>query len=121
MNCPSCGAAVQDGKFCKYCGAKLPDDTKRVEVHIENVAEMKRADYETEESKLRQREMEAEFRNKKIKRTSSLIILCICTLFSVLGLIHTFGDYSGLAIIAGIPATFFASWHVIKLLVTGKW
>lgn len=121
MNCPSCGAAIQDGKFCKYCGAKLPDDTKRTEVRIENLAEMKRADYETEESKLRQREKEAEFRSRKIKRTSSLTILCICVLACALAALNVFGEYSGLIAIVGIPAMIFSGWHVIKLLVTGKW
>lgn len=121
MNCPSCGAAVQDGKFCKYCGAKLPDDTKRVEVHIENVAEMKRADYETKESKLRQREMEAEFRSRKVKRASSLVLLFICMLISFLGFVGGFGEYSGVIIILALPAAICIAGYVLKLLITGKW
>lgn len=33
IKCPNCGAGIDsDGKFCKYCGVKLPDDTQRVEV-----------------------------------------------------------------------------------------
>lgn len=28
MNCPNCGAAIKDGKFCNYCGAKLPEEAK---------------------------------------------------------------------------------------------
>lgn len=33
MNCPNCGAAIKEGKFCNYCGAKLPDDTQHIEVN----------------------------------------------------------------------------------------
>ena len=33
IKCPTCGAGIDaDGKFCKYCGTKLPDDTQRIEV-----------------------------------------------------------------------------------------
>lgn len=28
MNCPNCGAAIKEGKFCNYCGAKLPEEPK---------------------------------------------------------------------------------------------
>ena len=82
MNCPNCGAAVKEGKFCNYCGAKLPDDTKRVEVninkHIEDVAEIKRASYEEQESKIRQKQMKQNLRK------------------------HTFVKFSGILAVAGI-------------------
>ncbi len=72
MNCPNCGAVIKEGKFCNYCGAKLPDDTKRVEVNInkriEDVAEIKRAEYETEESKLRRRQMKQDLRRGTFRR-----------------------------------------------------
>ena len=33
IKCPTCGAGIDsDGKFCKYCGTKLPDDTQRINV-----------------------------------------------------------------------------------------
>lgn len=33
IKCPNCGAGItDDSKFCKYCGAKLPDDTQRIEI-----------------------------------------------------------------------------------------
>ena len=40
IKCPQCGASVEDeGKFCKYCGGKLPLDegVKRHEVKIETI------------------------------------------------------------------------------------
>ena len=126
MNCPNCGAAVKEGKFCNYCGAKLPDDTKRVEVNvnkrIEDVAEMKRADYETDESKLYQRKMKAEFRAKKVRRWSCLILLFI---FVGVGLPSMCGwTHSQSMIILGLFSTFCAAfllvWIVIQL-ITGKW
>lgn len=68
VNCPNCGSAIKDnGKFCSYCGAKLPDDTKRVEIQIDNIAEVKRAEYEEKESQLRQKKMERDLRREKRK------------------------------------------------------
>ena len=71
MKCPNCGADVKEGKFCNYCGALLPDNVNRVEVkidkRIEDVAEVKRASYEEEESKLRQKKMKQEMRKGRIK------------------------------------------------------
>lgn len=71
MNCPNCGAAVKEGKFCNYCGAKLPDDTKRVEVNInkkiEDVAEIRRASYEEQESLLKQKMMKRDLLKGRIK------------------------------------------------------
>lgn len=121
MNCPSCGAAVQDGKFCKYCGAKLPDNTKRVEVHIENVAEMKRADYETEESKLRQREKEAEFKSRKIKRVSSLVFLGLLILLGIWSVLNMANPVSILTMVVALLGGGYMIIHVVKLLITGKW
>ena len=120
MNCPSCGAAIQDGKFCKYCGAKLPDDTKRMEVRIENLAEMKRADYETEESKLRQREAEAEFKRRKVKRISSLTFLIVFLLIGVFGVLDL-TPFSIIEILIGLFGGGFMIVHVVKQLITGKW
>lgn len=59
MNCPNCGAAVKEGNFCNYCGAKLIEDPKRIEVkidkRIEDIAELRRVEYEEQESRIRQR------------------------------------------------------------------
>lgn len=68
INCPNCGSAIKDnGKFCSYCGVKLPDDTKRVEIKIDNTAEIRRAEYEEKESQLRQKKMERELRKEQRK------------------------------------------------------
>lgn len=69
VKCTECGASIQDdSKFCKYCGAKIVDENlKRVEVKIDNTAEIKRAEYEEKESRLRQKKMERELRKEKLK------------------------------------------------------
>lgn len=69
VKCTECGASIQDdSKFCRYCGAKIiMDDTKRVEVKIDNTAEIKRADYEEQESLLRQEKMKRELKKEKRK------------------------------------------------------
>lgn len=69
VKCTECGAALQDdSKFCRYCGAKVvQEDLKRVEVKIDNTAEIKRAEYEEKESQLRQIKMERELRKEKRK------------------------------------------------------
>ena len=127
MNCPNCGAAVTDeSKFCNYCGAKLPDDTKRVEVNInkriEDVAEMKRADYETDESKLKQRKMQAEFRAKKVRRWACLILLAISVVFALPAIFNW--TRSPALILIGLFGGVFAGlliFWIIYLLITGKW
>lgn len=126
MNCPNCGAVVKEGKFCNYCGAKLPDDTKRVEVNInkriEDVAEMKRADYETDESKLKQRKMQAEFRAKKVRRWACLILLVICIGFAVpsfAGWTHA-QSIIMLGVFFSFCGVFLLFW-IVYLLITGKW
>lgn len=69
VKCTECGASIQDdSKFCKYCGAKIVDENlKRVEVKIDNTAEIKRAEYEEKESQLRQKKMERELKKEKLK------------------------------------------------------
>jgi uncharacterized membrane protein YvbJ len=69
VKCTECGASIQDdSKFCKYCGAKIVlDQTKKIEVKIDNTAEMRRAAYEEKESELRQIRMKRELRKEKRK------------------------------------------------------
>ena len=69
VKCTECGASIQDdSKFCKYCGAKIAlDQTKKIEVKIDNTAEIRRASYEEEESKIRQKAMKRELRMKGMK------------------------------------------------------
>lgn len=92
MNCPNCGAAVKEGKFCNYCGAKLPDDTKRVEVNInkkiEDVAEIKRASYEEEESKLVQKMMKRDLRRSRIKIGFFATYIVVAAILVLPGMFH---------------------------------
>ena len=85
FKCPDCGATLtDDSKFCKYCGAKIDDGVKRVEVNInkriEDVAEIKRAGYEEKESSARIRKMEREHKAGRAKRIALLTILVLCVL-----------------------------------------
>ena len=77
MNCPACGAVIKEGRFCNYCGAKLPDDVKRSEItinkRIEDVAEMKRAEYEFEESKIRRVDYIRQLKARTTKRVSLIV------------------------------------------------
>ena len=110
MNCPSCGAVVKEGKFCNYCGAKLPDDTKRVEVkiekRIEDVAEVKRASYEEKESELRQKQMKRDLRKGKVKWA----IIGILTLYGILNIVFKGPCLISLLLFVGIPAYIVATW-----------
>jgi uncharacterized membrane protein YvbJ len=69
VKCTECGASIQDdSKFCRYCGAKIqPDNTQRIEVKVDDSAEMKRASYEEQESLLRQEKMKRELKKEKRK------------------------------------------------------
>lgn len=121
MNCPQCGAAVKEGKFCNYCGAKLPDDVKRTEIRIEDVAEIRRADYETAESRLRQQKMAAELRAKKTRRVSCLTIIALAIVLDAMMMVFKFAPFGmGFPIFLSITASF-VFFYVIYLLVTGKW
>ena len=125
MNCPNCGAVVKEGKFCNYCGAKLPDDTKRVEVNInkriEDVAEMKRADYETDESKIRQKGMRQDLQSRKVKRISCLVLLGICIIsFCYAYFSGEGGSPVSIGIFSAVVGFFLLLW-IIWQLITGKW
>jgi uncharacterized membrane protein YvbJ len=111
VKCTECGASIQDdSKFCKYCGAKVvQENLKRVEVKIDNTAEIKRAEYEEKESRLRQIKMERELR--KEKRRPYVIAAKV---FSVVGPI-LFGilfmhDDPGIIGPIGIGFLFFILW-----------
>lgn len=72
FKCPDCGASLtDDSKFCKYCGAKIDDGVKRIEVKIdkrvEDVADLRRVEYEEKESELRQKRMKRDMRNEKAR------------------------------------------------------
>lgn len=72
FKCPDCGASLKDdSRFCNYCGAKIDDGVKRMEINInkkiEDAAEIKRASYEEKESLLRQKKMKRDMRKGRIK------------------------------------------------------
>lgn len=100
MKCPQCGAEVREGKFCNYCGASLPDNTKRIEVKIdkrvEDVAEVRRAEYEAKESELRQKKMKKELRQGKVMRFFGIAMAAGLVLILVSWLIFNWG--TGVAI-----------------------
>ena len=82
FKCPDCGATLtDDSKFCKYCGAKIDDGVKRVEVNvnkrIEDIAEMRRAEREERESLRREKKEKAATVWKWIKVAIVLIVLCV--------------------------------------------
>ncbi len=125
MNCPNCGAVVKEGKFCNYCGAKLPDDTKRVEVNInkriEDVAEMKRADYENEESKLRQKQEARKYRANTAKRITCLVVFAICAIVVLIGILGGSKAIDPVAMLFAIFVGAFMLIYTVLLLITGKW
>lgn len=66
--CSQCGAPLlDDSKFCSHCGAKVDDGIFRAEIKIDDVAENRRADYETQESALRQKQMKSDLRRNKVR------------------------------------------------------
>lgn len=116
VKCTECGASIQDdSKFCKYCGAKVLDENlKKIEVKIDNTAEIKRAGYEEQESQLRQKMMKRELRTKGLKWK-------ICGVLFIVGLIMMlpsllFGakvnwvGITGMILVCGVPAFIFLDW-----------
>lgn len=96
FKCPDCGASIsEDSQFCKYCGAKIDDGIKRSEINInkriEDVAEIRRADFEERESALRVKKMERELQQQKISRISVLVLFGLFVLGTILSIV--FRDY----------------------------
>lgn len=94
FKCPDCGASLtDDSRFCKYCGAKIDDGVKRMEIKIdkrvEDVAEVKRASYEEQESLLRQKKMKKELRKGRVKWITLGIIALVGVLLVAYDLLHT--------------------------------
>jgi len=117
VKCTECGASIQDdSKFCKYCGAKIvQDELKRVEVKIENTAEIKRADYEEKESELRQKMMRRELRMKGLKWKICGVLFLIGIALALPGLLDPGKKASaieiiGIAIALGVPAFIVIEW-----------
>ena len=111
FRCPQCGSVLKDdSRFCNYCGAKIDDGTKRIEVkidkRIEDVAEVRRVSYEEQESLLRQKKMKKELRKGKVKWIvcGSLVLLGFLLAFLGSGGRGSgmFAFY-GVILIAGVP------------------
>ena len=79
IKCTECGASIQDdSKFCKYCGAKIEENIQRIEIKIDDTADIKRTEYEEQESKLRQKQMKLDLhRDKRRPYITAAKILCI--------------------------------------------
>lgn len=128
FKCPDCGATLtEDSKFCKYCGAKIDDGVKRSEIRIdkriEDVAEIKRADFEERESALRVKKMERELRQQKAKRITYLVLLAAFAITTVVGLAlgpNKSGGANGIDVL-GITGSVAVVIAIISQLIKGKW
>lgn len=120
MTCPQCGAAVKEGKFCNYCGAKLPDDTKRVEVRIDNTAEIKRAEYEEKESELRQKQEIRKYKAVSLKRKFTLALFGLLVVLSIVGFI-TQRSTNVIPLLFIIICTLLLLVWIVYQLITGRW
>lgn len=126
FKCPDCGATLtDDSRFCKYCGAKIDDGVKRVEVkidkRIEDVADVRRVSYEERESDLRVKQMQQQLKAKKAKRIMMLSVLIVCTVFAAI----SFGFHMENALILPtLIATTVGPVFLILIvaqLIQGKW
>ena len=121
FKCPDCGASLtDDSRFCKYCGAKIDDGVKRMEIKIdkrvEDVAEVRRASYEEKESLLRQKKMKCDMRKGRIKTFFFLGCLAITVITFLVDLIlhgkPTDMSFAGAFVII-LPSMI---WLIIKML-----
>lgn len=128
FKCPDCGASLtDDSRFCKYCGAKIDDGVKRSEIkidineHIEDVAEIKRAEYEEKESRARIRSIERGDKRGKGKRITLLILLVLSALMSIPAFVQT--SSVALLLIGMVSVVLFivVGGGIIYQLITGKW
>lgn len=118
---------TDDSRFCKYCGAKIDDGVKRSEIkidinkRIEDVAEIKRAEYEEKESRARIRSIERGDKRGKGKRITLLILLVLSALMSI----PAFAQTSSVALLligmASVVLFVFVGGGIIYQLITGKW
>ena len=129
FKCPDCGASLtDDSRFCKYCGAKIDDGVKRMEIkidkRIEDVADLKRVEYEEQESRLRQKQMKRDMRKGKAHRVTLLTLLILSVLLIVVPLIInriTGIAETGIPMAFGICGVIGFGIKIISDLVTGKW
>lgn len=112
FKCPDCGATLtDDSRFCKYCGAKIDDGVKRIEVNvhnkIENVAEIKRAEREEKEFLRREKKEKAQIIAKWVRRG---IVAAIALTGLILILIGNGHHFLGFMILAGVIFYIIATW-----------
>lgn len=112
VKCTECGASIQDdSKFCKYCGAKIEDkNLKRVEVKIDNTAEIKRAEYEEKESRLKQIKMERELRKEKRRPYVIAAKVLSVVLPTAIGMMFFMHRTLDMLLLIGISGFFFFIW-----------
>lgn len=111
--CPQCGSPItSEGKFCSYCGAKIPDDVFRAEIRIDDTAEIQRAQYETEESKLRQKQTEREFKVRKVRWILVAVFFGISVVLLALGLLFNTGELAFFSALTLSCSIFFAGYVV---------
>lgn len=128
FKCPDCGASLtDDSRFCKYCGAKIDDGVKRSEIkidinkRIEDVAEIKRAEYEEKESRARIRSIERGDKRGKGKRITLLILLVLSALMSIPAFVQTSSVALLLTGMASVVLFIVVGGGIIYQLITGKW
>lgn len=68
--CPNCGAGITSGgKFCAFCGTKLPDDVQRVEIeHNVNIRRER-----INRAKVTKIEKQAETEQERIRHKAELM------------------------------------------------
>lgn len=126
--CPACGAYITtEGRFCSHCGAKIDDGVQRSEIridqHIQNDAEVRRAQYEEQESQLRQQQIKGEIRSKKAKHIILFVLLGLSVLCLTTGILAGLlfdEDFYRIAFTGGI-CSFAAGGTIISQLINGKW
>ena len=125
MKCPSCGSPVKEGRFCNYCGAKLPDDTTRVEVNvnqrIEDVAEIKRAELESVESQLRLKHEEERLKAKLTKRKACIVLAVVLSLIAIIGIIVKSDGSIKAASGSAMILAFMMIAYIVYQMISGKW
>jgi len=126
FKCPDCGATLtDDSRFCKYCGAKIDDGVKRVEVkidkRIEDVADVRRVSYEERESDLRVKQMQQQLKAKKAKRIMMLSVFIVCAVFAAISFgFHLENALILPTLIATTVGPVFLILVVVQL-IQGKW
>ena len=81
-NCPVCGAPITDeSRFCSHCGAKLPENVRKIKIEDAAKLEEVRLKYEMQERE-RQEKNESKRTSSKSLKTKRWIgwLLCIACL-----------------------------------------